>query len=334
MSEETTPSHTHSTGSLPANSDQQPSCRPDRGSTTGRNKLPALFVVVAFALGGSGGYFGGYRVGLRHAASPDQPQSPVPAGVATSNVSVYDFTRDTPCRVVRVVDGDTVDLDVGGRVERFRLIGLDTPESVHPDRPVEFYAKEASLFARNLLEGESVYVRDGPQKTDHFGRRLAYVFRAPDGLFVNLEIVRQGYGRVMQVKEPFEHLDLFLHYERVALGSHKGIWSPAGGRVRTPEEAPRLLGTKCTIEFTVRSTGHDQAAGVMFLNSKADYRDEDNFYVMIGSVGVEKYRRAGIMPSVEYKQKRIRVTGTVTAFRGKPQIVVDDPSQIATAGSP
>jgi micrococcal nuclease len=105
-----------------------------------------------------------------------------------------------------------VDPEAAGRAGRFRLVGLDTPESVRPGRPVEFYAKGSSLFARNLLEGESVYARDGPQKADRFGRRLAYLFRAPGGLFVNLEIVRQGCGRVMRVREPSGHLDLFLHY--------------------------------------------------------------------------------------------------------------------------
>jgi endonuclease YncB( thermonuclease family) len=291
-----------------------------------RSKWPALLVIVAVS-GGTG-----YYAHVLQSKPADHVIAP-PA-VATGDITCYDFSKDTPFRVVRVVDGDTVDLETNSKVERVRLIGVDTPESVHPDKPVEFYAKEASLFARNLLEGESVYIREGTQKTDKYGRRLAYLFRVPDGLFVNLEIVRQGYGHVFQVKEPIEHLELFLHYERLASSSKKGVWAAGGGCVKTPEEATQVIGTKCTVEFIARSVWHDQAAGVMFLNSKADYRDPANFHAMIGSVGIEKYRRIGVVPVKEYNQKRIRVTGTVTPFHDKPQIIVDDPSQIMVIDAP
>ena len=68
---------------------------------------------------------------------------------------------------------------------------MDTPETVHPQKPVERFGKEASAFTRNLLLGEPVYLRFDTDRTDKYGRLLAYLYRAPDGLFVNLEIVRQ-----------------------------------------------------------------------------------------------------------------------------------------------
>jgi micrococcal nuclease len=128
--------------------------------------------------------------------------------------------------VVRVIDGDTVVLMVEGREVTVRLIGLDTPETVHPQKPVEVYGKQASRFTRNLLRGESVYVvhEAGKPERDKYRRLLAYLYRAPDGLFVNAEIIRQGYGHAY-TKYPFKHMDLFWGYERAAREAGKGLWT-------------------------------------------------------------------------------------------------------------
>jgi micrococcal nuclease len=94
--------------------------------------------------------------------------------------------------VTRVVDGDTFCCkpDVGGEI-KVRLIGVDTPETVHPSKPVEYYGKEASNFTKGLLEGQQVFLDIDPQqgKIDKYGRTLAYVYRESDKLFVNAEII-------------------------------------------------------------------------------------------------------------------------------------------------
>ena len=137
---------------------------------------------------------------------------------------VEDFTEDTAYKIVRIVDGDTVVISYEGADTTFRLIGVDTPETKHPSKPEQEYGKEASMFTRNLLQGESVYLRFDVDKTDIYGRMLAYLYRAPDGLFVNLEIVRQGYGRAY-TQYPFEHIDLFRHYGERARLTEKGLWA-------------------------------------------------------------------------------------------------------------
>ncbi len=118
-----------------------------------------------------------------------------------------DLTKLTPCPVVRVIDGDTIVVNLTGKVVTVRLIGVDTPETKHPSKPVQYYGKEASRFTTNLLKGEKVYLdSDTAQiRFDRYKRSLAYVYRAPGGLFVNAEIVRQGYGHAY-VKFPFKHL--------------------------------------------------------------------------------------------------------------------------------
>ena len=134
--------------------------------------------------------------------------------------------------VIRVVDGDTVVLSLDGLETRVRLIGIDTPETVHPQKPVEHYGQEASTFLKNLLRGESVSVEyePGAATTDQYGRTLADLYRAPDGLFVNAEIVRQGYGHAY-TRFPFKYMEEFRDYERIAREAGKGLWGQSSGRL-------------------------------------------------------------------------------------------------------
>lgn len=145
-----------------------------------------------------------------------------------------DFTSDIAYKVVRVIDGDTVKIDYKGRVTSVRLIGVDAPETVHPGKPVEAYGPEASDFVENLLLGESVYLRFDAERVDMYGRLLAYLYRAPDGLFVNLELVRQGYGS-LYAQFPFKFMTLFRYYEDRARAARKGLYqqSKAGNQYAT-----------------------------------------------------------------------------------------------------
>ncbi len=133
--------------------------------------------------------------------------------------------------VERVVDGDTIIVRGIGRV---RLIGVDTPETVHPGRPVEFFGKEASAFTRRLVDGKRVRLEYDQQRTDRYGRTLAYV-HLPDGTFVNAEIIRRGYGHAY-TRFPFRHLDRFRGLERDARRAGRGLWGSAAPQA--PAAAP------------------------------------------------------------------------------------------------
>ncbi|MEE2752398.1 MAG: thermonuclease family protein [Candidatus Latescibacterota bacterium] len=147
-------------------------------------------------------------------------------GVFGVSAQTPDFSTLTSYPVSRTIDGDTVELMVKGLPVKVRLIGVDTPETVHPQKPVEHYGKEASAFTRNLLRGESVYLVHGQEKVDHYGRMLGYLYRAPDGLFVNAEIIRQGYGQAY-TKYPFRQdlMERFRGLQKHARESGKGLWS-------------------------------------------------------------------------------------------------------------
>ena len=131
-------------------------------------------------------------------------------------------------RIVRVIDGDTIVINQGGKDVRLRLIGIDTPETVHPSKPVEYYGKEASAFLSSLLTNQDVYlgfdqVNQQINHQDRFGRLLAYVYRCSDSLFVNAEIVRQGYG-FAYTKYPFSYMEYFRSLEKDSRESMRGLW--------------------------------------------------------------------------------------------------------------
>jgi micrococcal nuclease len=124
--------------------------------------------------------------------------------------------------VARVVDGDTIVLRSG---ERVRYIGMDTPESVKPGTPVQCYAERASRENARLVEGRRVRLRFDAERRDRYGRTLAYVYRARDGLFVNAELVRRGYARVLTIPPNVEHAGLFRRLAARAHTAGRGLWS-------------------------------------------------------------------------------------------------------------
>ncbi|MFQ5454606.1 MAG: thermonuclease family protein [Nitrospirota bacterium] len=121
--------------------------------------------------------------------------------------------------VIRVIDGDTLEV-AGG--ERIRLIGVDTPETVHPKKPVEYFGKEASQFTKKMVEGKKVKLEYDWQRKDKYGRTLAYVY-LEDGTFLNAEIIKQGYGYVY-TRFPFKYMDEFRKYEKDARENNIGLW--------------------------------------------------------------------------------------------------------------
>ena len=169
---------------------------------------------------------GGTMSPSRDYSSPVLPSQQLAPTSQIPMIPSKDFTGMTAYEVVRVIDGDTVVLLMEGKATTVRLIGVDTPETVHPQKTVEHYGKEASRFTENLLKGESVYVEHeaGTSQLDKYGRELVYLYRAPDGLFVNLEIVRQGYAHAHTLN-PFQHIELFRYYEQRARDAQKGLWN-------------------------------------------------------------------------------------------------------------
>lgn len=128
--------------------------------------------------------------------------------------------------VVRVVDGDTIVVDIRGTTERVRLIGVDTPESVKPNSPVECYGKEASAHTKDLLpEGARVRLVLDVEERDRYRRLLAYVYRSADDVFVNLALATDGYAGLLTYPPNVAHVEELREAVASARRDGRGLWS-------------------------------------------------------------------------------------------------------------
>jgi micrococcal nuclease len=128
-------------------------------------------------------------------------------------------------RVVKVVDGDTIHVQLGEAREKVRYIGIDTPETKDPRRPVQCYGQKAADFNAQLVGGELVRLVRDVEARDRYGRLLAYVYRVRDGLFVNAELARLGYAQPLSIAPDIRHADRFAQLARQARQAGRGLWS-------------------------------------------------------------------------------------------------------------
>lgn len=153
---------------------------------------------------------------------PTQPEkaTPVPANKTTNQQYEY-------YSVSSVVDGDTVKVNINGTIETLRLIGMDTPETVDPRKPVQCFDKEASNKAKELLNGKKVRIEEDPTQgeLDKYGRRLAYIYRE-DGLFFNKYMIEQGYAHEYTYNTPYKYQTEFKVAQKSAQENLRGLWSP------------------------------------------------------------------------------------------------------------
>lgn len=127
-------------------------------------------------------------------------------------------------QVSRIIDGDTVEIEYEGVPTSVQLIGVNAPETVHPSIPPERFGREATAFIQYLLLDKFVYFDFDGDKKDKYNRLLAYVYRDSDDLFVNVEIIRQGYGQT-DARFPFKFMNLFKYHESQARRERKIMWS-------------------------------------------------------------------------------------------------------------
>ena len=148
--------------------------------------------------------------------SPPAPSTPTVLGINAT--------------MLRVVDGDTIDVTIGGHRERVRLIGIDTPETKKPNTPVQCYGPEATAFTTSLLPiGTGLHLERDVVARDDFGRMLAYVYIAGDGTFANMAIIHQGYARPLTIAPNSAHADEFVEAARVADADNIGLWANCSG---------------------------------------------------------------------------------------------------------
>jgi micrococcal nuclease len=145
-------------------------------------------------------------------------------------------------RVVQVLDGDTIVVRGGGAPETIRLLGVDTPETHHPTKPVQCYGPEASAYTARRLFGQLVRLEDDVERHDVYGRRLAYVYL--HGRNFEQELLRKGYARLLVIEPNHAHARAMLDDELDARARRVGLWgacetdAPSPGHLRRGRSEP------------------------------------------------------------------------------------------------
>jgi micrococcal nuclease len=125
-------------------------------------------------------------------------------------------------RVIRAVDGDTIEVRIGEAVEDVRYIGVDTPETVKPGTPVQCFGPRAHRFNDRLVTGRRVRLVFGRERRDVYGRLLAYVYLG--GRFVNAELVRRGLARTLEIPPNDRYARRFERLQSAAALRGRGLW--------------------------------------------------------------------------------------------------------------
>lgn len=188
----------------------------------------AFCLVLALIISTSGCDF------LEQLTPSPTPTTPVNTPTITSTPSPTQ-TGSVEARVVRVVDGDTIEVDINGAAYKVRYIGMDTPETVNPSEPIECFGKEASNKNKELVEGKVVRLEKDVSETDRYGRLLRYVWVGD--VMVNAELVRLGYAQVATYPPDVKYQDLFLQLQRDARADGLGFWSECAS-APTPTNSP------------------------------------------------------------------------------------------------
>jgi micrococcal nuclease len=176
-----------------------------RGGTAGALALLALLVYLLIAGGEDANRSGGR-------GDPEAGAGP-PGGMDR---------HAARAAVLRVVDGDTIAVQLDGAEEDVRYIGVDTPETVKPGEPVQCFGPEASAFNHRLVEGETVRLVFDRELRDVYGRLLAYVYLGDR--FVNAALVRGGYARTLEIAPNTSHADELGELQQRAADAGAGLW--------------------------------------------------------------------------------------------------------------
>jgi micrococcal nuclease len=188
--------------------------------------------------------------------------------------------RTTEATVVRIVDGDTIVVDLDGTETRVRYIGMDTPESVKPDSPVEAMGKEAAAANAALVEGRTVVLEQDVSDTDRFGRLLRDVWVRRDGALVlaGLELVREGYAQVSTFPPDVRYASMLLAAQHDAQQDDLGLWassavpSPAASAAAPVPSLPAFT----SVAPVIVSSGHRSSfRGAIGVYTWRDVRFED-----------------------------------------------------------
>ena len=157
--------------------------------------------------------------------------TPTPTLPAGPTISLPRPANLQTARVTKVVDGDTIEVEIDGMTYKLRYIGVDTPETVDPNRPMGCYGHEAAQRNLELVVGQTVGLEKDVSETDEFGRLLRYVWVGDE--MVNATLVREGYAEAKSYPPDTKHQEMLDELENLARTAGRGLWGEVCAN-RTP----------------------------------------------------------------------------------------------------
>ncbi|MDQ7007683.1 MAG: thermonuclease family protein [Acidobacteriota bacterium] len=227
----------------------------------------------------------------------------------------------TAARVLAVIDGDTLAVETDAGEQRVRLIGIDAPEAPHGGRPGQRGHDRATAFLERLVGGAEVaLLRDSVgDDTDRYGRLLRHVI-LPDGRNAARELLAAGLVTAYP-RFPFRDLEVYVADEARARAARRGLWNPASMAEISWLEAADHIGEAVRVRGTL--VGGRCLAKVCFLNFHRDYKRH---------LSLVLFKPVWLLfpdePDAYYRGREVVVSGRITAYRGRPQILLTAPSQI------
>ena len=205
------------------------------------NKTPLAIIIAGLLIAGSiyfsnspsDNFLFGDKIEFQNSQDQETKDSAVKSATdnmeedkSTESVNQIKPTQDNLYKVVKVVDGDTVAVGINNNKETIRLIGINTPETVDPRKPVECFGIEASNKAKEILTGKSVKLEADSivGERDKYGRLLRYIF-LEDGINFNKMMISEGYAYEYTYDSSYKYQDEFKQAEKEAREAEKGLWA-------------------------------------------------------------------------------------------------------------
>lgn len=223
-----------------------------------------------------------------------------------------------------VTDGDTIRVTGGHTV---RYIGINAPEIGRKEGgrwiyDPEPFAEEAKALNEELIDGRKVRLEYDVVKRDNFGRLLAYVY-VGDNL-VNGRMISRGYALTYIYPPNLKHANLLVRLQKEAKENDRGFWTEVKSHPILPDKAVEYIGRIKVVEGKVQDIYI--GAKVILLNFGSGYKSD--FHITIFRNMANRFESQGVSPDRYYKKKKIRAWGLIKGFEGRPEMVIDDPSQI------
>ncbi len=223
-----------------------------------------LIVIAIFLIGFGSSQIFNYFFSQKQIFQP--PRTPEIFHEATNTAVLGESLLEEYARVIRVIDGDTIEIEGGKRV---RYIGIDTPETVDPRKPVECFGREAAEKNRSLVEGKKVQLEKDVSEVDRYGRLLRYV--SVDNQMVNDVLVRQGFAHASSYPPDIKYQEQLRDAEREARENGRGLWRGCLGESNarntsntssnsntsnsSSSSASSVSSTSCTIKGNISTSG-------------------------------------------------------------------------------